>query len=167
MIIDLDKFKEPPIDEDGQYDFINYPDIEDVSIGKVESSKLNYAASEMIDLLLSSGLIRNNNRELYMTFFGNLYWSGNNEFKINKDLCLKNIWGETGYYSISTNSMKRIISLEPDIDFKIIMLFFSKMIEQKKKFDISFHDFFEITQNWLSLYKLAVIKDADIVYDIG
>lgn len=172
-IIDLDKFKAPPIDENGQYDFISHTDIEDISMRKIESTKLNYAASEMIDLLLSSGMVMDNNKELYTTFFGNLFWSGDDEFKMNRDLYLKDAWGlresndPADFYSISANSMKHITSLERDINFKMIMKFFSEVREQKKNFDISFYDFFEITQNWLALYKLAIIKDAGIIYDIG
>lgn len=172
-IINLDKFQSPPVDENGQYDFISYPDIEDVSVGRIESAKLNYAASEMVDLLLSSRLVRNDNKEFYMTFFGNLFWSGDDEFKMNRDLYLKDAWvlkesnNPVDFYSISTNSMKHIISLEKDIDFKMIMEFFGKVSEQKRSFNICFLEFFEVTQNWLALYKLATIKGAGIVYDIG
>lgn len=173
ILIDLNKYKAPPLDESGQIDFTSYEDIEDISIGKTESALVNYTASEMIDLLYDSEILEEKQKEIYATFFGNLFWSGNSFFNLNKHLYYKNAWGlenQNGYqefYSINKDSIERIISLENDIDFNLIKDLFDKKRDSKKRFSISFKEFYEHTQNWLALYKLALLNNSGIAYDIN
>ena len=181
-LIDFAKFKEPPRDADGAYDFHSYKSIENVDCPMIQDTRKNALASGVIDLIYEE--IKQGEEEEkmnFITFFGNLYWLNVEQIPNYKDFYLKNEWGLSelnfDYYSISCESLSKVVALAEKMDFKRIATFMQtpkftrnqgfKMKKGKKSTRFSYKEFFQITQGWLNLYQLAIAKKKGLIYDIG
>jgi hypothetical protein len=174
QLVDLNEFKSPPM-EDGFYNFHCYETIEEVSTYEIEYTTNNYGACEVIDCLFEANLIAPSERDKYILFFRNLFWF-NKAYVKQGALFLKDAWKlsdinmRCDFCSINISSLKKIVSLEKDIDFSLILTFMESdayINRNEKGYDQSFNKFFRVTQAWLELYKLGIIKNKGVVYDVG
>lgn len=157
----FDAFKTLPVDDLGGYAFYSDPDTEDLSMPTIWHARTVYKACDRVDSLMRSRSPGDPLASLYRMYFGNMYWSGDDEFRLRDELYLKDAWGlrqtKNGtqeFFSLNLDALTKIISLEPEINYRLIS-------------PNSTDDFTVVTREWLGLYKHALQQNRCVVFDLG